>query len=49
MKPGEPEMTEEEAYPAFPDNEDGWEELCAERMALAYGRKYGTAICIARF
>lgn len=49
MKPGEPEMTEEEAYPAFPDNEYGWEKLYAERMALAYGRKYGMAIRIARF
>ena len=42
-------MTEEEAYPAFPDNEYGWEKLYAERLALAYGRKYGTAIRIARF
>jgi nucleoside-diphosphate-sugar epimerase len=49
MKPGEPEMTEEEAYPAFPDNEYGWEKLYAERLALAYGRRYGMAIRIARF
>jgi nucleoside-diphosphate-sugar epimerase len=49
MKPDEPEMTEEEAYPAFPDNEYGWEKLYTERMALAYGRRYGMAIRIARF
>jgi GDP-D-mannose 3',5'-epimerase len=49
MKPSEPEMTEEEAYPAFPDNEYGWEKLYSERMALAYGRRYGMQIRIARF
>ena len=49
MKPGEPEMTEEQAYPAMPDNEYGWEKLYAERMAMAYGRRYGMAIRIARF
>jgi nucleoside-diphosphate-sugar epimerase len=42
-------MTEEEAYPALPDNEYGWEKLYAERMALAYGPRYGMAIRIARF
>jgi len=49
MKLGEPEMTEEEAYPALPDNEYGWEKLFSERMALAYGRRYGFQIRIARF
>jgi len=49
MKPEEPEMTEEEAYPALPDNEYGWEKLYSERMALAYGRRYGMQIRIARF
>ena len=49
MRPGEPEMPEEEAYPALPDNEYGWEKLYAERMALAYGRRFGMAIRIARF
>ena len=49
MKPGEPEMDEEEAYPALPDNEYGWEKLYSERMALAYGRRYGMRIRIARF
>ncbi len=31
MVPGEPELTEAEAYPALPDNEYGWEKLYAER------------------
>ena len=49
MEPGEPELTEREAYPALPDNEYGWEKLYAERTALAYGRRYGMKIRIARF
>ena len=49
MEPDEPEMTEEEAFPALPDNEYGWEKLYSERMALAYGRRYGLQIRIARF
>jgi nucleoside-diphosphate-sugar epimerase len=49
MKADEPELAEEEAYPARPDNEYGWEKLYAERMALAYGRRYGMAIRVARF
>ena len=49
MKPDEPELTEEDSYPALPDNEYGWEKLYAERVALAFGRKYGIAVRIARF
>jgi GDP-D-mannose 3', 5'-epimerase len=49
MAPGEAELTEEEAYPAQPDNEYGWEKLYAERLALAYARRYGTTVRIARF
>lgn len=49
MKPGEPEMTEAEAIPANPDNEYGWEKLYAERVALAYERRYGMQVRIARF
>lgn len=49
MEPGEPEMTEEEAIPANPDNEYGWEKLYAERVALAYARRYGMKVRIARF
>ncbi len=49
MKPGEPEMHESEAIPANPDNEYGWEKLYAERTAMAYGRKHGMVVRIARF
>jgi len=49
MQPGEPELTEEDAIPANPDNEYGWEKLYSERMAQAYGRRYGMAVRIARF
>lgn len=49
MLPGEPEMWEEEAIPANPDNEYGWEKLYAERTAMAYGRHYGMKVRIARF
>src|SRR5512138_598494 len=49
MKPGEPEMHESEAVPANPDNEYGWEKLYSERMAMAYERRYGMNVRIARF
>jgi GDP-D-mannose 3',5'-epimerase len=49
MEPEEPELSEEDAYPALPDNEYGWEKLYAERMAMAYGRRYGMAVRLARF
>lgn len=49
MAVGEAEMTEDEAYPAHPDNEYGWEKLFAERVAYAYGRRNGTAVRVARF
>lgn len=49
MKKGEPEMTEEEAVPAHPDNEYGWEKLYSERIAQAYERRYGMQVRIARF
>lgn len=49
MAPGEPELTEDDAYPARPDNEYGWEKLYAERTALAFGRRHGIAVRIARF
>ncbi len=49
MQPGEPEMSEDQAIPANPDNEYGWEKLYAERMALAYERRFGTQVRIARF
>ena len=49
MTIGEEEIDENAAYPAQPDNEYGWEKLYSERMALAYGRKYGMEVRIARF
>lgn len=42
-------ITEEEVYPANPDNEYGWEKLYAERMALAFARNTGLEVRIARF
>jgi nucleoside-diphosphate-sugar epimerase len=49
MKPGESEMSENEAIPAQPDNEYGWEKLYSERVAMAYSRRYGMTVRIARF
>ncbi len=49
MDPEEPEMPENTAYPALPHNEYGWEKLYAERTAMAYGRRFGMAVRIARF
>jgi GDP-D-mannose 3', 5'-epimerase len=49
MKPGEPEMSEDEAIPAHPDNEYGWEKLYSERVAMAFSRRYGMTVRIARF
>jgi len=49
MQPGEPEMTEDQAYPAQPDNEYGWEKLYSERLLTAYGRNKGMQVRIARF
>jgi nucleoside-diphosphate-sugar epimerase len=49
MEPGAPAMTEDDAIPAEPDNEYGWEKLYSERVAQAYGRRYGMQVRIARF
>jgi len=49
MKSDEPELSEQEAYPAWPDNEYGWEKLYAERLAMAFGRRYGMTVRLARF
>jgi nucleoside-diphosphate-sugar epimerase len=46
---GEKYLTEDDAYPALPDNEYGWEKLYAERMALAFSRNRGLPVRIARF
>jgi nucleoside-diphosphate-sugar epimerase len=44
-----PGLKEEDAYPADPDSEYGWEKLFSERMYLSYSRNYGMGIHIARF
>jgi len=49
MAVGEPALDEVGAYPALPHNEYGWEKLYAERMALAYARRYPLKVRIARF
>jgi nucleoside-diphosphate-sugar epimerase len=49
MAVGEPPLSEEDAYPAHPDNEYGWEKLFAERVLQAYGRRHGLVTRIARF
>lgn len=49
MAIGEPELTEEEVYPALPDNDYGWEKLYSERAVMAYGERHGFATRIARF
>lgn len=49
MHSNELPITEDDAIPANPDNEYGWEKLYAERVAMAYGRRYGMQVRIARF
>ena len=49
MQPGEDPLSEDEAYPALPDNEYGWEKLYAERMSHAFMRNRGIEVRIARF
>ncbi len=49
MTAGEPPLCEDDAYPAQPDNEYGWEKLYAERAVAAFGRNCGFATRIGRF
>ncbi len=49
MKPGEHQLTEDDAIPAYPDNEYGWEKLYTERLLTAYAAKYKFDLRIARF
>lgn len=49
MVPGEPELSEDDAYPALPDNEYGWEKLYSEHVVAAYGRQHEMVTRIARF
>ena len=49
MKPGDPQLDEDGAYPAAPDNDYGWEKLYSERMAFAHARATGMKVRVARF
>ena len=49
MQPGEDPLGEDDAYPALPHNEYGWEKLYAERMATAFMRNRDIEVRIARF
>lgn len=49
MMPGDLPMDEDDAYPAHPDNEYGWEKLYAERCALTVARHYPMKVRICRF
>jgi GDP-D-mannose 3',5'-epimerase len=42
-------LTEEDAYPADPDNFYGWEKLYTEKMCEAYHRDYNMNICVLRY
>ncbi len=42
-------LRENEAYPADPDNEYGWEKLFTERLCLDYAQDFGLNVRIARF
>ncbi len=49
MPLGAKAIKEEDVYPAFPDNEYGWEKLYTERMLLAFSRRFNLPVRIARF
>jgi nucleoside-diphosphate-sugar epimerase len=42
-------LSEDQAYPADPDNEYGWEKLFTERLCLNYAQDFGLTARIARF
>jgi GDP-D-mannose 3',5'-epimerase len=42
-------LNEDEAYPADPDNEYGWEKLFTERLCIDYAADFGMTTRIARF
>ena len=42
-------LREEDAYPAMPDSEYGWEKLYSERMYKSYENDFGLNVRIARF
>jgi len=48
MQIGESELSEEDAYPANPNSEYGWEKLYSERVALTFAENHGMELRIAR-
>ena len=44
-----PGLKEEDAYPANPDSEYGWEKLFSERLYQSFNKNYGLDVRIARF
>lgn len=49
MDPDNPGLKEDDAYPAGPDSEYGWEKLFSERLYFAYNRNYGIPVRVARY
>ena len=44
-----PGLKEEDAYPANPDSDYGWEKLFSERLYLAYSRNHDIPVRVARY
>jgi nucleoside-diphosphate-sugar epimerase len=49
MNTQNPGLKEDDAYPANPDSEYGWEKLFSERLYFAYHRNYGIPVRVARY
>ena len=49
LDPNNPGLKEDDAYPAAPDSEYGWEKLFSERLYFAYHRNYGIPVRVARY
>jgi len=49
LETGNVGLREDDAYPASPDSEYGWEKIFSERLYMAYERNYGIKVRIARF
>jgi nucleoside-diphosphate-sugar epimerase len=49
LDPNNPGLKEDDAYPAAPDSEYGWEKLFSERLYFAYHRNYDIPVRVARY
>lgn len=49
LDPDNQGLREQDAYPAAPDSEYGWEKLFSERLYLSYARNYQFNVSIGRF